>query len=92
MISRIIGRLKENKESSNGQVNYIQGSREKDHGSWIPCTKRLPEDNNDVLISTNDGLVIFGAYIQEHSTWWSGEYSPEVIAWQPLPEAYKEED
>lgn len=92
MINRIIGRLKEYIRNWHRQGDYIQESMEKYNGGWIPCRERLPEDNNDVLISTNDGLVIFGAYIQGHSTWWSGDYSPEVLAWQPLPESYKEDN
>ena len=73
-------------------------------GEWIPVSKRLPEEDREVLIFTKD-KEINKAYhtLKEWSdTQWewfvfgtlgySLTYSDdEVLAWQPLPEPYKAE-
>lgn len=73
-------------------------------GEWIPVSERLPEEDKEVLIFTKD-KEINKAYhtLKEWSdTQWewfvfgtlgySLTYSDdEVLAWQPLPEPYKEE-
>lgn len=71
--------------------------------SWIPVSERLPEDMQFVLLTVrrlkneyNSGPFISVGYIgwnQQH--WWCAhdgdcEISKvEVLAWMPLPEAYK---
>lgn len=56
---------------------------------WIPCSERLPKDNQEVLIFADGNIEI--------DTYYDGEfeaccfYGNEVIAWQPLPEPYKGE-
>lgn len=55
---------------------------------WIPCSERLPDDDGYYLVSTESGGVDI-AYINEHGSWYvfSRDY---IVAWQPLPEPYKE--
>lgn len=62
---------------------------------WIPVEERLPEEGTEILCCFENGTV--------QSLWqnWGndglGDYldddlmPTEVIAWQPLPEPYKEE-
>ncbi len=58
---------------------------------WIPCSKRLPEDNTDVIVCFYSGTVTEMRYwgngifqgIYEHTT-------KVIVAWMPLPEPYKE--
>ena len=69
--------------------------QEKDR--WIPVTERLPELDTDVLITDQYGDVWQATYIE-----WCGierfvsaEESitiEDVVAWRPLPEAYKAEE
>lgn len=60
---------------------------------WIPCSKRLPEDNTDVIVCFYSGTVTEMRYwgngifqgIYEHTT-------KVIVAWMPLPEPYREEE
>ena len=60
------------------------------HGEWIPCSERLPENSNTVLI-THKGGVSFGWY---NGRYWGRGASTKhrliktVTAWMPLPEPY----
>lgn len=67
------------------------------NGGWIPCSDRLPEENQEVMLQdfygnitiekmeTNDGLEGFS-----DGDWWSS--ANNYVAWQPLPEPFKERD
>lgn len=71
---------------------------------WIPCSERLPEEGNSVLI-TREPFKIKG-YEQEvikakrsvdprsgEIEWWSPEFgtltTKAVLAWMPLPEPWR---
>ena len=73
----------------------------KEHkGGWIPCSERLPEEDGVYIISLKEysGLICCAvAYLTLNHPkwkWWDleneYEYYEAVIAWQPLPEPYKE--
>ena len=71
---------------------------------WIPCSERLPESDNEVLITVwdaeDDYVEVYKGFYQGHE-WWTqwchgcskikGEPCGEniVIAWMPLPEPYR---
>ena len=67
---------------------------------WIPCSERLPEDNDykpfsyyedgAVLFCTKNGKVGFGWYYESTKEWANeDDCTPgEVIAWMPLPKPY----
>ena len=72
-------------------------------GGWIPVTERLPENGCGVLVTVNgkhnnitfiDALEIAeydsdeGWIIEGYLDW----INPDVTAWQPLPEPYKESE
>lgn len=54
---------------------------------WIPCSERLPDNDEPVLISNSHGVT---------KAWWNGRFWTSiavkkyktVTAWMPLPEPY----
>ena len=66
--------------------------------AWIPVGERLPDIDQSVLICTKDGQITDG-YRWNSEDWFlawgefngehiGGEYA-QIVAWMPLPEAYK---
>ena len=63
---------------------------------WIPCSVRLPEEEADVLLSLRSLDVYTGFRANAEGCFYIDgdgyvEYE-NVVAWQPLPEPYKESD
>lgn len=56
---------------------------------WIPVAERLPDNNEDVLVTTDVGLITFG-YVS-HGKWITDQEPDYPIAWRPLPEPYRTE-
>ena len=56
---------------------------------WIPVEERLPDNNENVLVTTDMGLIASG-YIA-HGTWITDQEPDYPIAWRPLPEPYRSE-
>ena len=61
---------------------------------WIACSNQLPEECTEVLVSVKEidgSLYTRTSWIQE-GLWVIKKtpLQPTVIAWQPLPEPYKE--
>lgn len=56
---------------------------------WIPVEERLPDNNENVLVTTDMGLIASG-YIA-HGTWITDQEPDYPIAWRPLPDPYRPE-
>ena len=67
---------------------------EENHNDWIPCSERLPKYGEVVMCyCTNSGITISCIThkgVKPSKSVRFGQHS--VIAWQPLPEPYKERD
>lgn len=71
------------------------------HGGWIPCQERLPEDDTLMLVNyidhRPDAMDIWIGWHEMENVWYidgeahSREFENEVVAWMPLPSAYREE-
>lgn len=65
-------------------------------GVWIPCSERLPEDNQAVLTCKNKqiNILIWKAekkkWLEPKGNWWWSYCMVEK--WQPLPEPYSSGD
>lgn len=62
------------------------------NGGWIPVSERLPKEDEEVLVTTIGNQVCWAfRYLDEWNTCLSTFENEAVLAWQPLPEPYKEE-
>lgn len=64
-------------------------------GSWIPITDALPQANEEVLITLSSGDIITIGWINKDGEWliYEGDGNADIndiLAWQPLPEPYRE--
>ena len=91
-----------------GVINGVMYSRkivqevtEEYNGGWIPCSERLPEAGKRYLVSAIwkdkdfEKSAVYDAVYGSDGLWHSYNYEPvsyKVIAWQPLPESFKERD
>ena len=75
-------------------VEIIEQIAEEYNNGWIPCSDRLPKYGEVVMCScTNSGITISCIThkgVKPSKSVRFGQHS--VIAWQPLPEPYKERD
>ena len=69
------------------------------NGGWIPCSEKLPELRQDVLVTVKytgfmgmHGYWIKTGHMEAENDWWGDCAGGEVIAWKPLPEPFKERD
>lgn len=93
------------KKDAYSRIKFLMVSRFKSMVShspkinkWIPCSERLPEwRTNPYLVCLRNGAVAIAIFLsngefKEISSLGTKEFYRDnpVIAWQPLPETYKE--
>ena len=80
-----------------GVVKEIVNELAEEHkGGWIPCSERLPDDFMSfeyLTIRKGHTLATITYYCVANKKWYLSRNSTkeiDVIAWQPLPEHYKQ--
>ena len=83
-------------------IEIIKQEAEKYNNGWIPCSERLPEYDEEYIKKYNNDkqyIVICKysyeptvAHFSKEKIWYYDDFVKfnDVIAWQPLPEPYKE--
>lgn len=70
-------------ESFDMAIKALENSR------WIPCSERLPNKGQYVLVSTDENRVITATF---EGDYWGSVFDldwEEVLAWMPLPKPYE---
>ena len=75
----------------------VQEVAEEYNNGWIPCSERLPEEYTVLCCDKYGEMIVGHPYFDEVSnTNYSAESDNEMmydcVAWQPLPEPFKERD
>lgn len=63
---------------------------------WIPCSERLPEEDDEVLVTDDYDCIRHCVFCKRGETWrgfvtYEEGMTIDAIAWQPLPSPYWEE-
>lgn len=92
-----LGTVRGEIELANGVLKAISIINEQPKvGEWIPCSERLPEDNQAVLTCKNKHISILiwkserRIWLETKGNWWWSYCMVEK--WQPLPEPYEVKD
>lgn len=98
---KIIDELKQesiivDNDAGHRAVEIIKQVSEEYNNGWIPCSERLPEEQGLYLIQYNKNNIKVAYYDYNtqgtYRAWWIDyTQATNVIAWQPLPQPYKEE-
>lgn len=75
----------------------VQEIAEKYNNGWIACSERLPEEYNVLCCDKHGEMIIGHPYFDEiNNPYYIAESDNEImyncVAWQPLPEPFKESD
>ena len=79
----------------------VQEVAEEYNGGWISCSERLPKAGKRYLVSAIwkdkdfEKSTVYDAVYGSDGLWHSYHYEPvsyKVVAWQPLPQPFKERD
>ena len=80
-------------------LEIVQEVAEEYNGGWIACSERLPEDDSIYIVTMeypkNKIVVDYGWFDKKRVCWFVGMQEfrkSNILAWQPLPEPYKERD
>ena len=76
-------------------IEIVKQEAEKYNNGWIPCSEKLPELRQDVLVTVKytgfmgmHGYWIKTGHMEAENDWCGYCTGGEVIAWQPLPQPY----
>ena len=102
-VNRVLDDIIKDKPKELGQliaydnsIKIVQEVAEEYNGGWIACSERLPDVEADVLLSLRSIDIHTGFRSNTEGYFYvDGEGYVEfenVLAWQPLPEPFKERD
>ena len=84
------------KAITNEAIEIVKQEAEKYNNGWIPCSEKLPDVRQDVLVTVKytgfmgmHGYWIKTGHMEAENDWWGDCAGGEVIAWQPLPLPYQ---
>lgn len=65
---------------------------ERPQGEWIHVSEKLPERYKEVIVTDIETEDTYCSWYNGNGYWMcdNGVYDNRIIAWQPLPEPYKE--
>ena len=77
-------------------INALTAEPERKKGKWIPCSERLPEVGQDILMSVG-GMYTAEGCLREDGDWaqfrWDAIQRKDMVgAWMPLPEPWRGEE
>ena len=63
---------------------------------WIPCSKALPKEQNDYLVTIEAGTDRWrdvDRWMGDDWKWWKGDVTlyEHIVAWAPIPDVYRGE-
>lgn len=75
-------------------VEEMPTIEERKTGKWIPCSERLPDMHDEVLVTARGEVSIAWLYVD--GKWRSNDMPQpmlrDIIAWMPLPEPWRGEE
>ena len=77
---------------------YMKAVEERPKWEWIPCSERLPNNDEEVIVSVEDdradNIFKYTTTAWRYGDVWvsDNERICGIIAWMPLPKAYEETD
>ena len=84
------------KAITNEVIEIVKQEAEQYNNGWIPCSEKLPELRQDVLVTVKytgfmgmHGYWIKTGHMEAENDWWGDCAGGEVIAWMELPSAYR---
>ena len=87
------------KAVTNEAIEIVKQEAEKYNNGWIPCSEKLPDVRQDVLVTVKytgfmgmHGYWIKTGHMEAENDWWGDCAGGEVIAWQPLPKPFQKGD
>ena len=80
-------------------IEIVKQEAEKYNNGWIPCSEKLPDVRQDVLVTVKytgfmgmHGYWIKTGHMEAENDWWGDCAGGEAIAWQPLPKPFQKGD
>lgn len=85
-------------------ISIVKEAENEYNNGWIACSERLPKydaeyfkkhnNNKQYIAMCKDAYEPTVAYFSKEKTWYYNDFIKlnDVIAWQPLPEQYKESE